>query len=322
MIKNFEKTEKLLVNRASEFGKGCKKVFVATSGGVDSSLVVAILCRAYGPENVVGLYRNIRSNSKHLKDVKLLQSVFGFKLVCIDGNKMYDDFLNQTKKQFEDLGLPWAEEGTREADELGFTNAYASLKSRLTTPMAGFISKAIDSGYGRVFGTGNGEEDGILRYFDKRGDGAVDNNILNGLTKAEVRQMARYFGVPERIITKLPSADLEARGDGHNDECQLTEWAKKLGFPDLKISYGKPDGSEEGNIAWAWKEDIRRGVITGCNSKVSSRAMKKTFGYSKKETDAILFLRKVEKTTRHKVEPIPGLERSVLIKAGLVDQKD
>lgn len=318
MIRDFEKMKDMLVKRAKDLGAGCKKVFVAVSGGIDSSLVVAILCEAFGPENVVGLYRNVRSNPKHLEDVKLLQATFGFKLVCIDGNRIYDDFIAQTKKQFEDLGLSWADEGTPEAEILGFTNAYASLKSRLTTPMAGFISKAIDEGNGRVFGTGNGEEDGILRYFDKFGDGAVDNNILNGLTKAEVRQIARYIGVPERIIIKTPSADLEANGNGHNDEDQLTKWARSSGY-DIDISYGASDGSAEGNIAWAWKEDIKYGIITGAGKEFTPEKIKKLHAYNDKQVQVILFLRTVEKTTRHKVEPIPGLERKILLEAGVVE---
>lgn len=318
MIKKFGEIIVLMQARAREFAHGCKKVFFAASGGVDSSLIGAILCSTFGPENVVGLYRDIRSNPKHLEDVKLLQSVLGFTLIQIDGNPLYDEFLNQTKRQFEELGLPWAEEGTSEADELGFTNAYASLKSRFTTPMAGFISKAIDGGGGRVFGTGNGEEDGLLRYFDKFGDGAVDNNLLNGLTKAEVRQLARFLGVPDKIITKIPSADLEACGDGHNDEGQLTRWARAMGF-DIDVSYGASDGSKEGNIAWAWREDIRRGVITGVRKEMSAEKMRYLYAYYQEQADVILFLRKVEESTRHKIEPIPGLERWILLKKGVVD---
>ena len=319
MIKDFNKLETLLTDRAKELANGCKKVFVAVSGGVDSSLVAAVLCKAFGPENVVGLHRNVRSNPKHLEDVRSLQSVLGFKLLVVDGNEIYDNLLNQLKKQFNELGLPWAQENTTEAEQLGFTNAYASLKSRLTTPMAGFIAKAVDNGNGRIFGTGNGEEDSILRYFDKYGDGAVDNNILNGLTKGEVKQMAAYMSVPQVIVTKIPSADLEANGDKHNDEGQLTKWAKDMGL-DIKISYGSEDGSQEGNIAWAWKEDIKNGVVTGGNKNKTAQEMgNEPFNYSDLQTKTVLFLRAVDKSTKHKVSPIPGLERSVLTNCGAVD---
>jgi NAD+ synthase len=318
MIKDIEKLENTIVARAKELGFGCKKVFVAGSGGIDSSLVIAILCKAFSPENVVVMYRSIKSNPKHWDDIKLLKNTFGFKLLFIDGNPLYEEFIKQTKEQFIDNDLPWADEGTNEAEKTGFTSAYASLKSRFTTPMAGFIAKAIDNGRGRIFGTGNGEEDGMLKYFDKFGDGAVDNNIINGLTKAEVRQLARYMGVPEQIITKKPSADLEANGDTHNDESQLTQWAHNMGY-NIQVSYGAPDGSQEGNIAWAWKEDIEKGIVTGekCNLE-EIELSQEPYNYTKKQIDLIMFLRVIDKSNKHKIEPIPGLERKILLEAGLV----
>jgi NAD+ synthase len=317
MIKNFRKLEQYLVKSAKEMGKGCHKVFVAVSGGIDSSLVAAILCKAFGPKNVVGLYRNIKGDKKHKKDLELLQKTFGFKVIYLDLNNIYTDLLKKIKKEFKKNGLDWADENDAMADKKGLTNAYASFKSRLTTPLAGFISKAIDNGNGRIFGTGNGEEDGLLRYFDKYGDGAVDNNILAGLTKAEVRQLARHMGVPEKIIIKIPSADLEAKGDKHNDESQLTNWAKKMGY-NIKISYGAADGSKEGNIAWAWKEDLKNGAITGKNSKLNQQKLMKKYG-SREKTEIVLFLRDIERSTRHKVEPIPFVKRGDLVRKGIVD---
>ncbi len=317
MIRDFKKLEKILTERAREFGCGCKKVFVAVSGGIDSSLVAAILCKAFGPENVVGLYRDIKSNEKHKNDLELLRDKLGFRLISLNLNDLYDDLVQRIKKQFEEKGLDWNDEGGALAEESGFTCAYASLKSRFITPLAGFISKAIDRGRGRVFGTGNGEEDGYLRYFDKYGDGAVDNNILAGLNKAEVKQLARHMGIPECIITKLPSADLEGNGDAQNDEFQLTKWANDLGYR-IKVSYGSADGSKEGNIAWAWKEDLKSGIISGRNSGMNYEELLGLYGDQKK-AETVLFLRDVEKLTRHKIEPIPAVKREELLRLGVID---
>ena len=318
MIKNITKLNEALIVRARELAIGCEKVFLSVSGGIDSATVAGILCRAFGSGNVVGLYRDIRSNPQHYEDVKLLQEVLGFKLIQLDLNSIYDSLLADLKKQFLVSGLPWTEDGDV-AMKNGLMNAYASFKSRLTTPLAGFISKAIDGGHGRIFGTGNGEEDGLLRYFDKFGDGAVDNNIINGLNKAEVRQLARYLGIPERIILKKPSADLEGNGNQHNDEDQLSSSARAMGY-DIKISYGEADGSQEGNVAWAWREDINHGVVTGENCNLTEKDLTQgPYDYSKEQIKVIYFLRQVEKATRHKIEPIPGLERKILVQEGLVD---
>jgi len=318
MIKNAKELNRKLVERAKQYGLGCKKVFVAASGGVDSSLVAVILCEAFGAENVIGMYRDVKSNPIHKEHVKALAEKFGFLLINIDANPLYDMVVDLARNEFQRLDLPWAEEGSLSADELGFTSAFSSLKSRLNTPLAGFFSKAIDNGRGRIFGTGNGEEDELLRYFDKYGDGAVDNNLLVGLNKAEVRQLALWKGVPEEIVLKIPSADLEGNGNKHNDENQLTAWARELGY-DIDISYGSSDGKKEGNVAWAWKQDIKYGLIRGFNRGMSDTEMIDEFGYSDKEVKAILFLRDINRMTNHKVEPIPGVCRNELLEEGLVD---
>ncbi len=96
-IKSVEQTVQYLEKRARDFGVGCKKVYVSLSGGVDSAVVVTILCRAFGPENVVAMYRDLRSNPKHLVDVRELQKVLRFKLRVVDANPMYDEILHQLK---------------------------------------------------------------------------------------------------------------------------------------------------------------------------------------------------------------------------------
>jgi NH3-dependent NAD+ synthetase len=321
-LKPTEEVVEVLKNRARELGDGCEKVFIAGSGGADSTAVIATLCQEFGSENVVVMYRDIRSDPKHQADVEKLQLVLEFKLLAIDGNPLYDLFLKQCKEQFEVAGLDWQDELSPMADETGFTMAFGSLKSCLTTPMAAFISKAVDGGRGRIFGTGNAEEDGLLRYYDKRGDGAVDNNILDGLTKMEVRQMLMYFSqlydsnIFESIALKTPSADLEACGDGQNDEDQLTSWARAMGY-DIELSYG--DCETEGNIAWALKEDLNRGIITGAGSKMPPAYLKTVYGYTDEQCQLIEFLRHMETSTRHKIEPIPGLPRTTLRVMGLVD---
>lgn len=319
MIKNNKKLWEMLVGRARELAPNCEKVFMAGSGGIDSSLLAVILCDAFGPENVVVLFRDIRSNPDHLQDVKDLQKNLGFKLVFLDLNNIYDMLLDQIREQFVDLGLSWENENSINAEVSGFENAYVSLKSRMTTPIAGFISKAVDGGRGRIFGTGNGEEDGLLRYFDKFGDGAVDNNILNGLTKAEVRQLAIFSGrVPMKIVKKIPSADLKANGNDHNDENELSSWAKKLGY-EIQVSYGASDGSSEGNIAWAWKQNMKYGVITGETSGLKDELYLAPYDYSEEQVQIIYFLRAVEKMTRHKIDPAPGLDRQILLNNKVVD---
>ncbi len=317
--KPIEETIEYLKKRTLDFGRGCDKAYVSLSGGVDSADVVAILCEAYGRDRVVAMFRDIKNDPKHLADVRKLQEVLGFQLIVIDANPLYEEFLRQCKAQF---GQDWVEEGSQEAEETGWESAYSSLKSRFTTPLAGFIAKAVDGGRGRIFGTGNAEEDILLRYFDKFGDGAVDNNILAGLTKMEVRQIALWFGqkyeagVFRKIAEKIPSADLKANGDKHNDENELNAWAKNMGFA-IQLSYG--DLEREGNIAWLVKEDLDQGVITGEKAGWDERKLRGILGYTDDEMQLVQFVRIIERSTRHKQLGIPGVTRLELRRLGLVD---
>ncbi len=70
---------------------------------------------------------------------------------------------------------------------------------------------------GLVLGTSNRTET-LLGYFTMHGDGAAAVKPIAHLYKCQVRQLARYIGVPEPIITKAPSADLWA---GQTDEGDL-----------------------------------------------------------------------------------------------------
>ncbi|MFA6437248.1 MAG: hypothetical protein WC242_03725 [Candidatus Paceibacterota bacterium] len=323
-----EEVDERLIQEAKGLAVGRKRVSVAFSGGVDSTVVVTILCRAFGAENVLAFYRNIRSNPLHEAHVYELQELLGFNLMAVDANPIYDTIVGQAREWFQTHGYEWHNENQPGTEESGFTNAFASLKSRITTPYMGFLAKAWDGGKGIIFGTGNAEEDGLVRYFDKYGDGAVDNNILSGLTKMEVRQIALYYAkvygkdgkeaqIFRAIAEKLPSADLKACGDVHNDESELTFWARTMGY-DIQISYG--DCEKEGNLAWALKQDLDHGVITGSKNHWGSTGLSSYLDYTDKQIKLIAFLRKIERSTRHKANPnMPGLSRVTLRMEGYVD---
>ena len=55
-------------------------------------------------------------------------------------------------------------------------------------------------------------------YFSKYGDGGADILLLGNLVKSQVRELARYLGIPTEIIDKPPSAGL---WKGQTDEQEL-----------------------------------------------------------------------------------------------------
>jgi NAD+ synthase len=73
---------------------------------------------------------------------------------------------------------------------------------------------------GLVIGTDHSAEN-ITGFFTKWGDGACDLAPLFGLSKRQVRQLAKALGAPSLLIEKAPTADLEELDPGKKDEDAL-----------------------------------------------------------------------------------------------------
>ena len=73
---------------------------------------------------------------------------------------------------------------------------------------------------GLVLGTDHSAEN-ITGFYTKWGDGACDLAPLFGLSKRQVRALAKYLGAPEILINKAPTADLECLEPGKTDESAL-----------------------------------------------------------------------------------------------------
>ena len=86
-----------------------------------------------------------------------------------------------------------------------------------------------------VLGTDHSAEN-ITGFFTKWGDGACDLAPLFGLSKRQVRQIAKHLGAPALLVKKPPTADLEDLEPGKPDEDALG------------ISYDKLDDFLEGKV--------------------------------------------------------------------------
>lgn len=73
---------------------------------------------------------------------------------------------------------------------------------------------------GLVLGTDHSAEN-ITGFFTKWGDGACDLAPLFGLSKRQVKQLARALGAPNQLIDKAPTADLEELAPSKTDEDAL-----------------------------------------------------------------------------------------------------
>ncbi len=73
---------------------------------------------------------------------------------------------------------------------------------------------------GLVLGTDHSAEN-ITGFYTKWGDGACDLAPLFGLSKRQVREVARTLGAPDHLISKTPTADLECQSPQKADEIAL-----------------------------------------------------------------------------------------------------
>ncbi|GBL04701.1 ammonia-dependent NAD(+) synthetase [Glaciecola sp. KUL10] len=73
---------------------------------------------------------------------------------------------------------------------------------------------------GLVLGTDHSAEN-ITGFYTKYGDGACDLAPLFGLSKRQVRALAKFMGAPSNVITKAPTADLESLSPQKADEDAL-----------------------------------------------------------------------------------------------------
>lgn len=174
----------------------CKSYVLGLSGGVDSSLVAAIARKAVGKEKLFCYAIDIDSNKADVEDAKEVAKQLDLNLEIINLSKTYHHYLKDLKgKEFIRL-------------------TKSNLKVRMR--MVALFAYAQEHS-GLVLGTDNMDER-YVGYFTKYGDGAADVLPIVYLTKEEVREAAKLYGVSEVLAHRVPSAGLF---DGQTDEGEM-----------------------------------------------------------------------------------------------------
>jgi NAD+ synthase len=189
--------EKIVKGTKDYFKKaGCKKAVFGLSGGIDSALAAYVLEKALGPENVFALFLpyDVNDSRQDLRDALKVaaQAQIGFCVFPI--KKICDDF-NETAWMPSKLAKANLRARARMAVLYSFANSQNAL----------------------VVGTSNRTEL-LLGYSTKYGDSACDIMPLASLYKGEIRELAKWLGVPEEIIRKKPTAGLWR---GQTDEGEI-----------------------------------------------------------------------------------------------------
>ena len=194
----WERVVERIVNFIKETVKSANAngVVVGISGGVDSATTAFLCVRALGKEKVLGLIMPERgvTREEDIEDALNVCKILGISYKYVEINPMVDAFL----KNLED----------------GTYIDKANLKPRIRMIINYFYANSLNY---LVAGTGNRSEL-MTGYFTKYGDGGVDFLPIGDLYKTEVWELARFLGVPKRIIEKKPSAGLWI---GQTDEGEL-----------------------------------------------------------------------------------------------------
>jgi NAD+ synthase len=191
------KLAKWLKERVAE--AKCQGVVLGLSGGMDSSVVAALCQRAF-PQKTLGLIMPCHSSNQDIEHARALAQKFSIttRTVVLDGT--FDNLLK---------ALP-DEKAPPDTSRL----AQANLKARLRMLTLYYFANKLNY---LVVGSGNRDELAI-GYFTKYGDGGVDIQPLGSLLKGQVKELAKFLGIPRQITDKPPSAGL---WEGQTDEGEL-----------------------------------------------------------------------------------------------------
>ena len=214
---------------------------VGISGGVDSSTVLALCVRAFGPEHVTALMMPEKdSDPDSEKIARKLAAHFGLEphleniTPVLDGfgcyprrdeaiRRVFPDFdalagykakivlpqnlLDEDTLNFFSLTIitPEGEEKTQRLSPRDYLQIVAASNFKQRTRMSMLYYHAELRNYA-VVGTANKNEHG-QGFFVKYGDGGVDIQPILHLFKTQVYQLAEYLDVPEEIRQRIPTSD-------------------------------------------------------------------------------------------------------------------
>jgi NAD+ synthase (glutamine-hydrolysing) len=176
---------------------GFKKVVIGLSGGIDSSLTVAVAVEALGTENVIGVTMPSEYTSEGtLSDAGALADKLNIQLITVPIGKIFHSFLDELKDPFGDgpLGI--------EAENLQArirANILMSLSNRF-----GWL----------VLTTGNKSETAV-GYCTLYGDMAGGFAVIKDVPKTTVFELSEYVNqraekelIPRSVIERPPTAEL------------------------------------------------------------------------------------------------------------------
>ena len=247
---------------------------VAISGGIDSSVSVALAVRALGPDRVFGLILPERDSSDDsAARAGILASHLGIRTETVDIAPALEAIgCYRARDAAVRIALPeygdgWkfkividggasgrfnrfrliAEDpaGTVHERDLGLPEylaivAATNFKQRIRKTLEYFHADRLNYA---VVGTPNRLEHD-QGFFVKNGDGSADVKPIAHLYKSQVYAMARHLGLPERICAAIPTTDTYSLSQGQDEfyfalpykQMDLALWALNHDLPAAQLA--------------------------------------------------------------------------------------
>lgn len=188
---------------------GFRKAIVASSGGIDSALVLALACEALGPENVHALLMPSQFSTGHsVSDAEQLSKNLGNPYDILPIKDIFDTFSTTLEPIFKDLPFSVAEE---------------NLQSRIR----GTLVMALSNKFGSILLNTSNKSELATGYGTLYGDMAGGLGVLGDCYKLQIYALSKYVNrereiIPENILTKPPSAELRP---GQKDSDSLPDYS-------------------------------------------------------------------------------------------------
>lgn len=236
-----KETERIVKKLRSELLQKLHKkgAVLGISGGVDSSVVLALSVKAFGNDKVLALMLPEKDSSPDsLRLAKILAEKFNVKylveelsdsLTALGCYKKRDTAVKKVFPEYDDsykmkITLPKDDDGKGLLNFFNLSIVSPSGKERTKRlPLQEYLQIVAASNLKQrcrmnmlyyhaeennycVVGTGNKNEY-KQGFFVKYGDGGVDLMPIGHLLKTQVYQLAEYLDIPEEIINRTPTSD-------------------------------------------------------------------------------------------------------------------
>ncbi len=259
---------------------------VGISGGIDSSVCLALSAKAFGPDKVVGIIIPEKDSSPESEELALeLAGKFDVRTMkeeitgALNGFGCYERRDEAVKRVFPEYDpksykmkigirqsglysnlppiftLTIIDDKGNQQDKILHTREYlqivaaSNFKQRSRMSILYYHAEAL---HYAVIGTPNKHEQ-EQGFFVKYGDGGADVMPIGNLFKTQVYQLAEYLGVPQRIIERTPTTDTYSATQTQE------EFFYQLPFRLMDVYwYGYENGYSPAEVAQAMGETTER----------------------------------------------------------------